>query len=71
MNQQYIDFIGLYENIYPDGYCNHMIEEFERLFNSFGEKFFPYWLEYALLALSSNNHLVSCSVKQILDSKEG
>lgn len=31
MNQQYIDFIGLYENVYPDGYCNHMIEEFERL----------------------------------------
>lgn len=31
MNTRYIDFIGLYENVYPDGYCNHMIEEFERL----------------------------------------
>lgn len=34
MNQQYIDFIGLYENVYPDGFCNHMIEEFERLLSS-------------------------------------
>lgn len=34
MNQQYIDFIGLYENVYPDGYCNHMIQEFERLLKS-------------------------------------
>jgi hypothetical protein len=34
MNQQYIDFIGLYENVYPDGFCNHMIQEFERLLTS-------------------------------------
>jgi hypothetical protein len=34
MNKQYIDFIGLYENVYPDGFCNHMIEEFERLLSS-------------------------------------
>jgi hypothetical protein len=34
MNQRYIDFIGLYENVYPDGFCNHMIEEFERLLSS-------------------------------------
>jgi hypothetical protein len=31
MNHQYIDFIGLYEKVYPDGFCNHMIQEFERL----------------------------------------
>lgn len=31
MNTRYIDFIGMYDGIYPDGYCNHMIEEFERL----------------------------------------
>ena len=30
-NIQYRDYIGIYENVYPDGYCNHMIEEFERL----------------------------------------
>ena len=34
MNHQYIDFIGLYENVYPDGFCNHMINEFERLLAS-------------------------------------
>ena len=30
-NIQYRDYIGIYENVYPDGYCNHMIEEFERI----------------------------------------
>jgi len=34
MNTRYIDFIGLYENVYPDGFCNHMIQEFERLLSS-------------------------------------
>lgn len=33
MNSRYIDFIGMYENVYPDGFCNHMISEFERLLN--------------------------------------
>jgi hypothetical protein len=33
MNIQYHDFIGMYDNVYPDGFCNHMIEEFERLLN--------------------------------------
>lgn len=30
---QYTDFIGMYQNVFPDGFCNHMIEEFERLSN--------------------------------------
>ena len=30
-NIQYRDYIGIYENVFPDGYCNHKIEEFERL----------------------------------------
>jgi hypothetical protein len=34
MTPKYIDFIGLYDNVYPDGFCNHMIEEFERLLSS-------------------------------------
>lgn len=34
MNPRYIDFIGLYENVYPDGFCNHIIQEFERLLKS-------------------------------------
>ena len=31
MKTQYIDFIGMYQNPYPDGFCNHMISEFERV----------------------------------------
>jgi len=27
----YDQFIGSYENIYPDGFCEHIIEEFERI----------------------------------------
>lgn len=30
METKYVDFIGMYEGVYPDGYCHHMIEEFER-----------------------------------------
>jgi hypothetical protein len=31
MKTRYIDFIGMYEDVYPDGFCNHLIGEFERL----------------------------------------
>lgn len=31
MNIKYEDFIGIYSNVYPDGYCQHLINEFERL----------------------------------------
>lgn len=34
MNAEYKQFIGLYRNVYPDGYCQHLINEFERLVNS-------------------------------------
>jgi 2OG-Fe(II) oxygenase superfamily len=34
MNLNYKDFIGVYSNLYPDGYCKHLINEFERLANS-------------------------------------
>ena len=33
-HKEYRDFIGLYEGVYPDGYCRHMIDEFERLSNT-------------------------------------
>lgn len=33
MNIRYNEFIGMYENVFPDGFCHHMIEEFERLLN--------------------------------------
>lgn len=33
MDSRYIDFIGMYENVYPDGFCNHIISEFERILN--------------------------------------
>lgn len=31
MNIRYHEFIGMYDNVFPDGFCSHMIEEFERL----------------------------------------
>lgn len=31
MISQYNQFIGMYQNVFPDGFCNHLIEEFERL----------------------------------------
>ena len=35
MQAKYNSFIGMYDNVFPDGYCHHMIQEFERL-NSIG-----------------------------------
>lgn len=32
MNSNYIDFIGMYDQVFPDGFCNHMISEFDRLY---------------------------------------
>ncbi len=34
MNTEYKEFIGVYRDVYPDGYCQHLISEFERLVNS-------------------------------------
>lgn len=34
MTTEYKDFIGIYKNVYPEGYCDHLISEFERLVNS-------------------------------------
>lgn len=31
MRGEYKDFIGVYKNVLPKGYCAHMIEEYERL----------------------------------------
>lgn len=31
MNIEYNGFIGIYNNVYPDGYCQHLINEFDRL----------------------------------------
>jgi hypothetical protein len=31
MNIQYKDFIGFYHNVYPEGYCQHLISEFDGL----------------------------------------
>jgi hypothetical protein len=35
ISAKYNDFIGMYENVYPDYFCQHLIDEFERL-NSTG-----------------------------------
>lgn len=34
MISQYNNFIGMYQDVYPDGFCNHVINEFERLLQS-------------------------------------
>lgn len=31
MNTRYNQFIGMYDEVFPDGYCSHMISEFERI----------------------------------------
>lgn len=34
MNVEIKDFIAIYKNVYPEGYCQHLINEFERLVDS-------------------------------------
>lgn len=34
MNADYKDFIAIYRDVYPDGYCQHLIKEFDRLVDS-------------------------------------
>lgn len=34
MNTEYKDFIAVYRSVYPDGYCQHLINEFDRLVES-------------------------------------
>lgn len=31
MNKEYIEHIAIYKNVYPEGYCQHLISEFNRL----------------------------------------
>lgn len=31
MNREIIEHIALYKNVYPEGYCQHLISEFDRL----------------------------------------
>jgi len=34
MNAEYKDFVAVYRDVYPDGYCQHLIKEFDRLVES-------------------------------------
>lgn len=34
MNFEYKEFIGIYRDVYPENYCQHLINEFERLVDS-------------------------------------
>jgi hypothetical protein len=34
MNIEYKDFVGFYRGVYPEGYCQHLVNEFERLADS-------------------------------------
>lgn len=31
MKAEYQDFIAIYHDVYPEGYCQHLVNEFERL----------------------------------------
>ena len=31
MNVEYKDFIGFFTDMFPEGFCEHMVSEFERL----------------------------------------
>lgn len=31
-SEKYIDFIGFYENVLPQGFCQHVISEFDKVF---------------------------------------
>lgn len=31
MNSKYNEFIGIYDAVYPEGYCQHLIAEFDRM----------------------------------------
>lgn len=31
MNVEYKDFIGVYSDVFPEGFCEHLVSEFERL----------------------------------------
>ena len=33
MNTKYVDFIGMYDTVFPDGFCSHLISEFEMMMN--------------------------------------
>ena len=30
MNSEYKDFIGVFSDVYPEGFCEHLVDEFER-----------------------------------------
>ena len=33
LSEKYIDFIGFYENVLPQGFCQHIIHEFDKVFD--------------------------------------
>lgn len=32
LTERYIDFIGFYENVFPQGFCQHVINQFDNIF---------------------------------------
>jgi hypothetical protein len=32
LTERYIDFIGFYENVFPQGFCQHVIQQFDNVF---------------------------------------
>lgn len=34
LTERYIDFIGFYENVFPQGFCRHVIQQYEIIFEN-------------------------------------
>lgn len=61
MKTEYKNFIGIYNDVYPEGYCQHLISEFDRLEN-FGAGSNRIQSEGAKRHLK-NDHQISLSFK--------
>lgn len=65
MNASYNQFIGKYENVYSDGFCKHLIDEYEKLINTGAgwnrqdtEKAFRHHKDDFSLSLNMRPHLL-------------
>ena len=63
LTEKYIDFIGMYENVFPQHFCHHIICEFDKLFEKGlcgtrkkHENIDKYLKNDSYYSLSINNH---------------
>jgi 2OG-Fe(II) oxygenase superfamily len=61
MNITYNNFIGIYDNVYPDGYCQHLIKEFDRLKDAGAGS--NRWQSEKALETRKNDHQIGLGLK--------